>query len=254
MSAQPVLASVPVLPSPSATAVRMQVEAALERRIPAALTVYGRPEPEMLATRLPEVSVARGALTEICGPTSSGRTTALLALLAAATRKAECCAVVDASDSFHPASAEAAGVELGRLLWVRCTDISKQHPQRKYARLEQALKATDLLLQSGGFGVVAIDLGDLKPAIAQRVPLATWFRFRRAVEHTPTALVVVEQIAHAGAAAGAILQLSAEQQRWREINHSAPTQGRLFTGFEITVERLRTKKPAASVRPRFQTY
>ena len=65
----------------------------------------------------------RGCLTEICGPASSGRTTLLLAALAAATRRGEFCVVVDASDALDPHSAAAAGVELDRLLWVRCGEI-----------------------------------------------------------------------------------------------------------------------------------
>ena len=49
---------------------------------------------------------------------------------------------------------------------------------------------TDLLLQSGGFGLVAIDLGDVPDTAARRIPLASWFRFQRAVEPTATVLLV----------------------------------------------------------------
>ena len=74
----------------------------------------------------------RGCLTEICGPASSGRTTLLLAALAAATRRGEFCVVVDASDALDPQSAAAAGVELERLLWVRCgDDPPKSHASEK---------------------------------------------------------------------------------------------------------------------------
>ena len=54
------------------------------------------------------------------------------------------------------------------------------------SRLEQVLKVTDLLLQSNGFGMIALDLGDIPTSSARRIPMASWFRFRRAVEHTPT--------------------------------------------------------------------
>src|SRR5271168_1934087 len=90
----------------------------------------------------------RGCLTEICGPASSGRTTVLLAALAAATRRGEFCVVVDASDALDPQSVASAGVELDRLLWVRCAEDSPEH------RLEQLLRATDLLLESRGFGMI----------------------------------------------------------------------------------------------------
>ena len=67
-------------------------------------------------------------------------------------------------------------------------------PQRKsLCRLEQVLKVTDLLLQSGGFGMVVLDLGDIPAESARRVPLTSWFRFRRAVEPTATVLLLIEQ-------------------------------------------------------------
>ena len=97
-----------------------------------------RPAPEMVSSGIPALDaltggLPRGCLTEICGPASSGRTTLLLAALAAATQRGEFCAVVDASDALDPDSAVAAGVELDRLLWVRCGDSSPQKersPQR----------------------------------------------------------------------------------------------------------------------------
>src|SRR6202166_4794001 len=93
-----------------------------------------RPAPEMVSSGIPAIDaltggLPRGCLTEICGPPSSGRTTLILAALAAATRRGEFCVVVDASDALDPHSAAAAGVELDRLLWVRCGDDS---PPKKY--------------------------------------------------------------------------------------------------------------------------
>src|SRR5580698_8232226 len=84
-----------------------------------------RPAPEMLSSGIAAINALtggwpRGCLTEICGPASSGRTTILLAALAAATRRGEFCVLVDASDALDPRSAADAGVDLDRLLWVRC--------------------------------------------------------------------------------------------------------------------------------------
>ena len=170
----------------------------------------------------------RGCLTEICGPASSGRTTLLLAALAAATRRGEFCALVDASDALDPQSAAASGVELDRLLWVRCgesspqrersprrhrnTEFSKDQIQSRSEnqsehRLEQVLRATDLLLESGGFGLIVLDLGDLPQQAARRIPLTTWFRFRRAVENKPTILLAIEQHPIAGSCSSLLLQL-----------------------------------------------
>ena len=58
----------------------------------------------------------RGQLSELVGPRSSGRTSLLLRLLAAATTRGECVACVDALDMLDVESAAAAGVDLERLL------------------------------------------------------------------------------------------------------------------------------------------
>ena len=118
----------------------------------------------------------------------------------ASHRPRECCALVDASDAFDPASAAAAGVRLERLLWVRCG-----------GNAEHALKAADLLVQGGGFGLVVMDLADTPPITARRISMTSWFRLRRAVEHTPTVLLVVEQQPHAKTCASLTLEMRRER-------------------------------------------
>ena len=129
-----------------------------------------RPTPQMVSSGVREIDaltggLPRGCLTEVCGPVSSGRTSVLLAALAAATQRQEVCALVDISDAFNPHSAAAAGVNFERLLWVRCGGDKQKsgslhrhrdpEKNRKNERpVEQALRVTDLLLQSGGFGLV----------------------------------------------------------------------------------------------------
>ena len=83
-------------------------------------------------------------------------------------------------------------------------------------RLEQVLRATDLLLESGGFGLIMLDLADLPPQSARRIPLTTWFRFRRAVEHKPTILLAIEQQPIAGSCSSLLLQLG-PRRREREV-------------------------------------
>src|SRR4029077_7024801 len=82
----------------------------------------------------------RGCLTEICGPASSGRTTVLLAALAAAPRRGEFCVLVDASDALDPHSVAAAGVEVDRLLWVRCGEDSPQKSRAKEKSSQAAFR------------------------------------------------------------------------------------------------------------------
>jgi hypothetical protein len=125
--------------------------------------------------------IPRGTVTEIWGSASSGKTTFWTSLIARATASGEFCALVDGSDTFDPASAEAAGADLSKLLWVRCHSI------------EEALKAADLLTHAGGWGVIVMDLAGIRPLTVRKVPMSWWYRFRRAVERTPTAFIVVEQ-------------------------------------------------------------
>jgi hypothetical protein len=167
-----------------------------------------RPEPIRVRSGVPEVDAAtgglpRGCLTEIYGPASSGRTSLLLSILAEATAREEVCALVDAEDSFDPASAAVSGVRLERLLWVRCAHSA-----------EQALKAADLLIQGGGFGVVAMDLSDTPVESARRISLTSWFRLRRAVEHTPALLVTVGRQSYAKTCASLTLECRRERETW----------------------------------------
>jgi recombination protein RecA len=103
------------------------IRAQVERRVPGALTVYERQTPEVFPTGIVAIDreiagIPKGALTQVCAPVASmsGRTTLLLSLLAQVTHKEQYCAVVDANDCFDPESADAVGVCLSRLLWVRC--------------------------------------------------------------------------------------------------------------------------------------
>jgi len=181
----------------------------------APLDWQSRPEPERAPTGIAELDSAtgglpRGALTEIVGPASSGRTSLLLSLLATATARQEACALVDAEDAFSPHSAADAGVQLARLLWVRCGHSA-----------EQALRAADLLIQGGGFGLVILDLGDTPPAIARRISLTSWFRLRRAVEHTPTVLLSLARQSNAKTCATLQLECARERTLWSGTPHSS---------------------------------
>jgi recombination protein RecA len=244
-----------------------------------------RPAPEMAPSGIPALDALtggwpRGCLSEICGPASSGRTGILLAALAASTQNGEVCALVDAGDTLHPASAKAAGVEMARLLWVRCGKAvlgsqfsvlsarGKEGDRRNTggmelaarrgweARLEQVLKVTDLLLQSNGFGVIVLDLGDIPARSARRIPLASWFRFRRVVEHTPTVLLVVEQQPIAGSCSSVLIKVSGKKllALGSQLSGNRPTHAELLGKFEIAAELLRTRldrKPPQSAIANF---
>jgi|GEM_PF-813853 len=140
-----------------------------------------------------------GDITEIVGPLSSGRSSLLVAGLRDVTRAGSVAALVDVDHAFDPASAAAAGVDLRRLLWVRCG-----------GRRRAALRAADLLARCPGFALVALDLGESPP----RLPLTAAFRLRLAARRTGAALVVLASRRIAGAAAGLVLETSREAVRW----------------------------------------
>lgn len=159
----------------------------------------------------------RGSLSEIVGVHSSGRTTVLLSLIAAATRRGEIAALIDTSDRFDVASADAAGIDLSRLLWVRGHPAGTAGGEAVFERtVGRALKALNLVLQAGGFGVVAIDLVDVPAGTLQRMPPTTWLRVQRAIEGSETACVIVASQSLGRGADGVTLALggSATTARW----------------------------------------
>src|SRR5271156_422504 len=189
------------------SALRSQVEQALAGRVSAPFTYRDRNVFPTVAPGIPEIDaltggLPRGALTEIFGPACSGGTSFLFSALGARTRHGEACALIDGSDTFDPCSATAAGVDLKKLLWGRCHSI------------DQTRRATDLLLQSGGFSFIAVDVSDISPKLVRHVPLDSWFRFRRAVEDTPTILLLLSRESNAKTCASLVLQLEGHAVRW----------------------------------------
>jgi recombination protein RecA len=221
---------------PAASLLRSQIEA----RLHSAFAVYRRPEHKSIRTGISQIDdlhggVPVGALTEICGSSwaSSGKTSVLVYLLENASKN-HFCALVDASDVFDPTQTETTGLNLSRLLWVRCGKS-----QSRLKPLEQAFKVTDMLLQSGGFGLIVVDLGSIAERFVRHVPLSSWFRFSRVVEKQATALVFVEQQHHAASCAGLVLKMTTDP---------ATFSGKLITKFNLKAEIVRTRerKPAQS--------
>jgi hypothetical protein len=209
---------------------RGKVSSPFSPRPPAAavMAASGIPEIDRLTGGLP-----RGCVTEIVGPAGSGRTSLLVSLLATLTQRKESCALVDGRDSFDPCGAEAAGVALERLLLVRCREI------------DQAMRAADLLLHGGGFGMIALDLSDLPGATVRRVPLNVWFRFRRMVENTPTAFILIEQESCAKTCASLVLRLEMKAAQWRQSRAASVAAGNsqqvLLGGLRIHAEVMRSR-------------
>jgi recombination protein RecA len=321
---------------PSAATLRLQIETALASRIPSALTPAPRVIRLTAPTGIPALDDALsgglpiGAITELAGLECSGRTSLALSFVAGLTQAARVCAWVDVSDTLHPESAAAIGVDLNRLLWIRCgpepqqltlPGISRENPQQNQAceheakqppvegkqisaatkqsvpvrmdprcaepvpkvrrnnsevatlappvrhasdrypdplnsklqtlnsaprspepgvrrpvlpqrkpwsRLDQALRATDLLLQAGGFSAIVLDMGSVAPEFALRVPLATWFRYRAAAERTHASVLLLTQHACSKSSAGLVLHC--------QPGEVYPESTTIFTGAEHRIE------------------
>jgi hypothetical protein len=220
----------------SAASLRLEVESALAGRVVAPFHYRDRRALETATTGAAAVDaltggLPRGGLTEISGPVGAGKTSLLMSALAARTSAAEACALVDARDAFDPESAEAARVRLERLLWVRCREI------------QEAMRSTDLLIQGGGFGLIAVDFSDIAPRVLRHVPLNVWFRWRRAVEGTQTILLLLEQEANAKTCASLVLRMESAAARWTAtVGDLQHTEARLLDGRVNRVARLRARK------------
>jgi hypothetical protein len=204
----------------------------LDRTLTTALPPLERADPSSLVamdvaaldTAL-QGGLPRGQLSEITGPRSSGRTSLLFQLLAATTRRGDIVALIDTFDRLDVASAAASGMVLDRLLWVRGQAITRiqdgglrTHPDTWGSTpgpsglfdrtVDRALKALNLVLQAGGFGVVAIDLADVPPQTLKRVPFTTWLRVQRIIEGSDTACVLLTPEPLSRSAGGLTLTLA----------------------------------------------
>jgi hypothetical protein len=184
-------------------------------------------------------------MKQICIPEgmSSGRMDIFCSLLAQVTSRQELCALIDASDCFDAEAAESAGVDLSRLLWVRCGQKRKTGPAECGKRpefsgaegrqpgfrgtvrcrmkpVEQAFKAADILIQNGGLGLIVIDLGEIEERLVRKIPLTTWFRFARVIEKQPTALVVFATYPAAQSCAALTLHIKNAEIHWSTVTNS----------------------------------
>ena len=186
----------------------------------------------------------QGEVSEIVGPRSSGRTSLLVATMAAATAGGGIVGLVDTVDRFDPAGASLAGVDLERVLWVRGPQIVvEQSRATLLARaVQQALRAADLLVRAGGFTVVVFDVADIPPRHLRGLPHTTWMRLAHANAGQPTVCLLVGDAAMGRSARGATVELEATG-RWT----GASPQSRRLAGLDIQA-RVRDARRQVEVR------
>lgn len=208
----------------SAAFSKAEIESELTSRFGSAFNLHEKRTPDVISTGIPQIDsftfggLPRGAITEVFGPPSSGRTSFMLSTLAHATNHEEVCALVDTNNVFDPKSAVQAEINCERLLWIRCAN-----------NLEHAFKATDLLLQGGGFGLVLLDLGNVPAKSSRRIISSWWYRFRRTLEATPTTLVVIAEDSCVRSCSSLALQLTGETCLWSSSSAVLKTASDGFT-------------------------
>jgi len=186
----------------------------------------------------------RGQLSELVGARSSGRTSLVLRMMAAATARGELVALVDALDRLDVSSAAAAGIDLDRLLWIRGHVVSNPGMCRDLNQraMEQAVRALSLVLQAGNLGLVVLDVGDAPVEALRRLPFTTWLRLQRMVEGRHTMCVIVGNEPMARSSAGLTVVVSRAEARRRECaSEGGRFSGRLFEGLDLTARVVRAR-------------
>jgi RecA/RadA recombinase len=163
----------------------------------------------------------RGRISELAGGPSAGRTGIACAIAAHATWAGETIGWVDPEDALDAEAAAAAGVALARTLWVRPRGTA------------DAVRAAEILLRAGGFGLVVLDLG----AQPGRTATATWARLGQAAERTRSTLLVLAPVRAAGGAATVGLEVAARHVRWSD----GPGRLVLLDGIEASVAIVRSR-------------
>jgi recombination protein RecA len=127
--------------------------------------------------------------------------------------------------------------------------VTQVNPAKTYAKrkantpwsaLDNALRATDLLLQSGGFGLIVLDLGDVPAEQSWRIPMSTWFRYRAACERSRASLLVLTQHPCARSSAELVVRMS--------MGH-VEADGNVLSGlsFKAEIERQRFSEQPGNV-------
>lgn len=172
-----------------------------------------------------------GAVTEILGDVSSGKTTVVRALLAVALRSGGYAAWVDLPNAFDPRSARDAGIDLDRLLWIAPADEAA------------AIRAAEQVLNAGGFRIVVLDFGDSGLGDV-RFSTAVWLRMNRAAAIHRVAIVVLDTV-HVARCAAVSLEVHASHRIF--VGEGSPCP--MFEGAAIALQLRMYKGGCFSERP-----
>lgn len=240
----------------------------LRRRLSAHVPASKAPPP--LTTALPSLDAAlqgglpRGKLVELVG--GAGKQSFTLLTLAAATQRGELCAFIDVEDGLDVQTAARVGVTLEQVLWIRPRSEKSEpaaesadapapsRPSSPEERVSDGLKALDLVLSAGGFGLVVMSLGSLghlsKGAARLCGGSATWSRLLQRAEKAGTALLLLSDEAVTGSAAVATLRCAPGEAIWQRVPGGRWLLQGQRTAIEVTRSRLAA--PGDSIDLRLQ--
>jgi hypothetical protein len=179
-----------------------------------------------------DLKLLRGGVTEFTGEHTAGKVSLALNILSRLTQEGEVCACIDLNDAFDPHSADANGVVLENLLWVRCR-----------GSVENALTAADYVLQAKGFGMVWLDLGGIPRRELNLIPKTYWYRFRTKIRDGQTLLIVTGNRSLVSSAADQAFYFDTYRAVWKGV-------GRFKLLRELQIN-LNTRKPFI-VKPEFR--
>lgn len=178
----------------------------------------------------------RGKMVELTGRRTCGRFSVAMAALAAATSIGESAALIDLGDNFDPQLAEATGVDLRRLLWIR--------PKT----MKQAVMSAEMIAATG-FHLIVLDTGSASRG--RRVPDASWVRLARSAEASGTALLVSTVWPLTGTTSEAVVVAEKPRAQWSGSGKSPRVLAATTT--EVRLEKHRHRKPGAAARITFES-
>lgn len=118
-------------------------------------------------------------------------------------------------------------------------------PVRLSRKNDPAWQAVNLVASAGGFGVIVLDLGGVTKRKLRQWQGRQWLRLRRAIEHSPTALVILASVHLASSVSTLVLELSREKTRWRGTSGVSLLLG----GMAAQVRILQQRKSAGVGKP-----
>jgi hypothetical protein len=178
--------------------------------------------------------IPRGRISEITGRAGSGKTSIAASFASFATHRGEVAAWLDASGSFDPESMAAAGVDLRRMLWASMKRGSARDFRSPLVKGRSIVKAAELVLEAGGFGLVVVDFGET----VRSLTYASSLRIARAAERSGAAVIAIAPWRMCGTFAALSIAASRAETSFSRLAPGSPV---IFDGLAVDAMVARNK-------------